>query len=142
MNLVCLASLMQLYVVEGLAWYIAMDKEVKPWRKPLREQQAHAVRKEPWKPNNVSSTQWKNMVNSDIMNKSRDTKFDLNPEGELIDKENSMDDTEEDLSDSKPLNKMSLQVTEPTTPQQNVTKGNRSRYPATEGCPKKQYIKN
>ncbi|XP_056006390.1 uncharacterized protein LOC125657755 isoform X4 [Ostrea edulis] len=94
---------------KGLAWYIAMDKEVKPWRKPLREQQAHAVRKEPWKPNNVSSTQWKNMVNSDIMNKSRDTKFDLNPEGELIDKENSMDDTEEDLSDSKPLNKMSLQ---------------------------------
>ncbi|XP_061186322.1 uncharacterized protein LOC133194357 isoform X2 [Saccostrea echinata] len=94
----------------GMAWYIPMDKEVKPWRKPLKEQQAHAVRNEPWQPKNVSSTQWKNIVNSDIMNKSRDTKFDLNPEGEPIEnKENTMEESDEDNSESKPLNKMSLQ---------------------------------
>ncbi|XP_062588774.1 LOW QUALITY PROTEIN: serine/arginine repetitive matrix protein 2-like [Saccostrea cucullata] len=94
----------------GMAWYIPMDKEVKPWRKPLKEQQAHAVRNEPWQPKNVSSSQWKNIVNSDIMNKSRDTKFDLNPEGEPIEnKENTMEESDDDNSESKPLNKMSLQ---------------------------------
>nr|XP_022339353.1 uncharacterized protein LOC111134527 isoform X6 [Crassostrea virginica] len=96
---------------KGLAWYIPMGKEARPWKKPLKERQAHAVRSEPWQPSNISSNQWKHISNKNVMNKSRDTHFDLNPSGELIEnKENTMEESDDDDLDTKPLNKMSLQV--------------------------------
>ena len=99
------------FVTEGLAWYIPMGKEARPWKKPLKERQAHAVRSEPWQPSNISSNQWKHISNKNVMNKSRDTHFDLNPSGELIEnKENTMEESDDDDLDTKPLNKMSLQV--------------------------------
>ena len=88
-----------------------MGKEARPWKKPLKERQAHAVRSEPWQPSNISSNQWKHISNKNVMNKSRDTHFDLNPSGELIEnKENTMEESDDDDLDTKPLNKMSLQV--------------------------------
>ena len=102
---------MIVFVTEGLAWYIPMGKEARPWKKPLKERQAHAVRSEPWQPSNISSNQWKHISNKNVMNKSRDTHFDLNPSGELIEnKENTMEESDDDDLDTKPLNKMSLQV--------------------------------
>lgn len=100
-----------LFHIEGLAWYIPMGKETKPWKKPLKERQAHAVRSEPWQPSGINDNQWRNIVARENLDKSRDTKFDLNPDGKLIEnKENAMEESDEDNLDTKPLNKMTLQV--------------------------------
>ena len=94
-------------------------KPSQPWRQPLKERQAFSVRQEAWEPKSVSQSTWKDIVHGDILKDkgdpndiSRDTKFDLDPEGQPIEDEETMTDSEEevDVIGSKPLNKMSLQV--------------------------------
>ena len=94
-------------------------KPVQPWRQPLKERQAFAVHQETWKPTSVSQSTWKDVVYAqtlqdkiDAMDISRDTKFDLDPEGKPVGGD-EMSDSEEsviDISKPRPINKMSLQV--------------------------------
>ena len=68
----------------------------------------------------MSQSTWKNRVHGDILkdrsdvtNVSRDTKFDLDTTGQRIGDEESISESEEsdeDVLQSKPLSKMSLQV--------------------------------
>lgn len=83
-------------------------KPVQPWRKPLKERQAFAARQEAWQPKSVSQSAWREAVHStarsdkpDLNDVSRDTKFDLDPEGHPLGGD-EMDDREE--------SKMTLQV--------------------------------
>lgn len=93
----------------GVSWYIPIA-ESRPWRQPFKEQQAHAVRQKPWQPKSIHSADWKAMVGSNILNKSRDTKFDLDPRGHLIGGGNvEVNSSDEENYDPKPLNRMSLQ---------------------------------
>ena len=106
------------YLFLAESWFISM-KPSQPWRQPLKERQAFSVRQEAWEPKSVSQSTWKDIVHGDILKDkgdpndiSRDTKFDLDPEGQPIEDEETMTDSEEevDVIGSKPLNKMSLQV--------------------------------
>ncbi|KAL4231892.1 Alstrom syndrome [Mactra antiquata] len=99
---------------EAETWFIPM-KPSQPWRQPLKERQAFSVRQETWEPKTVSQSTWKNIVHGNVLKDktdpndvSRDTKFDLDPEGHVICDESSSE-SEDDISRSKPLNKMSLQ---------------------------------
>ena len=86
----------------------------------MKERQAFSVSQESWEPKSVSQCTWKDIVHgdvlkdkSDITNISRDTKFDLDTTGQPIRDEESMSDSEEsdeDIVPSKPLSKMTLQV--------------------------------
>ncbi|XP_021378542.1 uncharacterized protein LOC110466410 isoform X2 [Mizuhopecten yessoensis] len=93
----------------GVSWYIPLP-ESRPWRQPLKEQQAHAVKQKPWQPKSMHPADWKAVVGSDILNKSRDTKFDLDTKGHRIgDRNMDANSSDEENYDSKPLTKMSLQ---------------------------------
>ncbi|XP_033756035.1 LOW QUALITY PROTEIN: uncharacterized protein LOC117338796 [Pecten maximus] len=93
----------------GVSWYIPLP-ESRPWRQPLKEQQAHAVKQKPWQPKAMHPADWKAVVGSDILNKSRDTKFDLDPKGHRKDDGHvDANSSDEENYDPKPLNKMSLQ---------------------------------
>ncbi|XP_060076565.1 uncharacterized protein LOC132556190 [Ylistrum balloti] len=93
----------------GISWYIPLP-ESRPWRQPLKEQQAHAVKQKPWQPKSMHPADWKAAVSNDILNKSRDTKFDLDPKGQRIgDDDMDAKSSDEENYDPKPLNKMSLQ---------------------------------
>lgn len=82
--------------------------ESKPWRKPLKEQQAFAISKEPWQPKSIPKEAWKNIVDSDIINKENtDTKFTLDPPGPRFNVDNHSD---EENVDPRLRTKMSLQV--------------------------------
>ena len=93
-------------------------KPGQPWRQPLKERQALATRQEPWQPTSVSSAAWKDIVHSkdlkeriDPCDISRDTKFDLDPEGHpLGDGQSDSEESEVEVGQQKPLTKMSLQV--------------------------------
>ncbi|XP_053407019.1 uncharacterized protein LOC123546728 isoform X6 [Mercenaria mercenaria] len=102
---------------EAESWFIPM-KPSQPWRQPLKERQAFSVRQEAWEPKSVSQSTWKDIIHGDILKDkgdpndiSRDTKFDLDPEGQPVGEDETFTDSEEeaDISRSKPLSKMSLQ---------------------------------
>lgn len=115
----CVKGLNVPLLFAGLSWFVPL-KPSKPWRKPLKERQAFSVSQEFWEPKSVSQSTWKDIVHgdvlkdkSDITNVSRDTKFDLDTTGQPIRDEESMsnsDESDEDIVPSKPLSKMTLQV--------------------------------
>lgn len=103
--------------ISAQSWFIEM-KPSQPWRQPLKERQAFSVRQQAWEPKSVTQSTWKNIVHGDVLKDktdpndvSRDTKFDLDTEGHPIGEE-TLSDSEDDLdiSRSKPLSKMTLQV--------------------------------
>lgn len=105
-------------ILSAKSWFIPL-KPSQPWRQPLKERQAFAVRQEAWEPKSVSQSTWKDIIHGDVLkNKgdpndiSRDTKFDLDPEGHPLGEDETLTDSEEesDISKSKPLSKMTLQV--------------------------------
>lgn len=104
----------------GISWYIPVS-ESRPWRQPLKEQQAHAIKQKPWQPKSVHPADWKAVVSSDILNKSRDTKFDLDPKGQRIDDKDA-DSSDEENYDPKPLKKMSLQEAFKTFKQDTISR--------------------
>ncbi|XP_052772114.1 uncharacterized protein LOC128211403 isoform X2 [Mya arenaria] len=100
---------------ESATWFIPM-KPGQPWRQPLKERQALAVRQEAWQPKSVSQSTWKDIVHGDVLKDhgdpndiSRDTKFDLDPEGNPIGEGSDSEESEVDIGMEKPLTKMSLQ---------------------------------
>ncbi|WAR21703.1 hypothetical protein MAR_015677, partial [Mya arenaria] len=100
---------------EPATWFIPM-KPGQPWRQPLKERQALAVRQEAWQPKSVSQSTWKDIVHGDVLKDhgdpndiSRDTKFDLDPEGNPIGEGSDSEESEVDIGMEKPLTKMSLQ---------------------------------
>ncbi|KAH3787914.1 hypothetical protein DPMN_166045, partial [Dreissena polymorpha] len=102
---------------EATSWFIPM-KPGQPWRKPLKERQAFAVRQEAWAPKSVPQSTWKNIVHGDIVkerdelndtNISRDTKFDLDPEGQPVVNEGSESEDELEIIQPRPLSKLTLQ---------------------------------
>ncbi|KAK3590021.1 hypothetical protein CHS0354_041046 [Potamilus streckersoni] len=98
----------------SLAWFVPL-KESKPWRKPLRERQAFAVLQEPWQPQSVSPSVWKDIIHGDVLKDRltedigviRDTKFYLDRHGHRIDE--VLNDSEDEEEDVKALTKMTLQ---------------------------------
>lgn len=94
-------------------------KPVQPWRQPLKERQAYAVRQETWQPKSVSQSNWKDAMfapglqeKGDSADISRDTKFDLDPDGQPLggDEMTDSEESEVDISKPRPLSKMTLQV--------------------------------
>lgn len=107
----------------GVGWYIPIGGETKPWRKPLREQQANAVRQEPWQPKHIHPADWKSIMNNNVLTSTtekteakyitRDTKFDLNPDGNRMGKtlgQDSDGSSDEENYEPKPFTRMTLQV--------------------------------
>ncbi|KAL3863913.1 hypothetical protein ACJMK2_005634 [Sinanodonta woodiana] len=111
----------------SLAWFVPL-KESKPWRKPLRERQAFAVLQEPWQPQSVSSSVWKDIIHGDVMKDRstedtgvvRDTKFYLDRHGHRIDE--VLSDSEDEEEDAKALTKMTLQEAFLTYKQDTISK--------------------
>ncbi|KAL5017186.1 hypothetical protein ScPMuIL_006775 [Solemya velum] len=103
--------------VQGLSWFIPAA-EAKPWRKPLKERQAYAVRKETWQPKPIPVPVWKSVLQSNILDKptskqqNSDTKFSLDPHGRLVEHEETGSDFSSDEENRQPksLSKLTLQV--------------------------------
>lgn len=105
------------HLLEGLSWFIPAA-ETKPWRKPLKERQAHAVRKTTWQPNSIMVPVWKSVLQSNILDRAAsrpqnsDTKFSLYPDGRLVEPEETASDYSSDEENKRPstLSKLTLQV--------------------------------